>query len=176
MRAPLAFCLATAFAGAVFGACHPKKPAVEPEASESADDNDGGLFGAADAAPAPSLYDRLGGKDGVAGIIDSLIANVQADKVVSRAFAKTKGPKLDHFKQMLADQICEAAGGKCQYAGKNMKDAHKGMGISDAQFAAFVTDLKLALAEKQVGEADQNALVSKLEAMQDDVVEKKSKK
>ena len=128
------------------------------------------------AAPPPTLYDRLGRKDGVAGIIDSFLANIALDKKVSKLFAKTTGPKLDHFKQMLADQICHEAGGPCEYTGKSMKEAHKGMGITDAQFDAVVMDLKVALQEKQVSAADIDALLGKLGATRDDIVEKKTKK
>jgi len=53
--------------------------------------------------------------------------------------------ELAKFKKNLVDQICEAAGGPCKYKGKSMKDAHKGMGISTADFNALVGDLVAAL-------------------------------
>jgi hemoglobin len=172
MKAPFSIVLVTLSVGLAFMACGHKKPVVvEPVAQTEPPD-----AGPVDAAPPPTLYDKLGGKEGVSGIIDSFLGNITADKRVSKDFAKTTGPKLDHFKQMLADQICEAAGGGCAYSGKNMKDAHKGMGVTDAQFAAFVEDLTLALEEKQVGKEDQQALLDKLGAMKDDIVEKKASK
>ncbi|MEO8797792.1 MAG: hypothetical protein ABI551_07905, partial [Polyangiaceae bacterium] len=88
-------------------ACGPKKPPkpVEPAIVDTS--ADAGETSEEDAAPpAPqTLYDRLGGKDGVAAIVDSLVKNVSADPDVKKAFAKTTGPKLDHFKQMLNDQL-----------------------------------------------------------------------
>ncbi len=173
MKAPLSILAGAILVAASFAACGHKKPPVQPEATEAIVEDAGPPV---DATPAPTLYDKLGGKDGVAGVIDSFIANITTDKVVSKYFAKTKGPKLDHFKQMLADQICHEAGGPCQYTGKSMKDAHKGMGITDAQFNAVVQDLNLALQEKQVGKEDADALLAKLGAAQDDIVEKKAPK
>ena len=57
-----------------------------------------------------------------------------------------------------------------------MKDAHKGMGITDAQFDAFVEDLQLALDEKGVAEQDKKELLDALAPMKADVVEKHGKK
>jgi len=172
MRAPVWILFFTLLVGGAFSfaACGPKKPPKEPEPVEAPEDAGPPV----DAAPPPSLYDHLGGKDGVAGIVETFVANITTDKVVSKYFVKTKGPKLDHFKQMLADQICHEAGGPCQYTGKSMKEAHKGMGITDVQFAAVVTDLTLALQEKSVSKDDIQALLTKLGAMQDDIVEKKT--
>jgi hemoglobin len=122
-----------------------------------------------DAGP-PPLYERLGGREGVAQIIDTFVSNLQADKRVNKVFAKTTGPKLDHFTQMLADQLCEVSGGGCQYTGKSMKDAHAGMKITDAQFDALVQDLSLAMEEKQVSKDNQKELLDKLATLHDDIV------
>jgi hemoglobin len=125
--------------------------------------------------PPPSLYERLGGKEGVAGVIEAFMSNVQADKRVNKFFAKTTGPKLEHFTQMLADQLCEASGGGCEYTGKSMKDAHAGMKITDAQFDAIVQDLSLALEEKQVSKDNEKELLDKLAGLHDDIVGAKKK-
>ena len=45
-------------------------------------------------------------------------------------------------------------GGPCKYKGKSMKDAHKGMGISSADFGALVGDLVAALDKAGVKTAD----------------------
>jgi hemoglobin len=125
--------------------------------------------------PPPPLYERLGGKDGVAGILESFLGNVQADKRVNKLFAKTTGPRLEHFTQMFADQICELSGGGCQYTGRSMADAHAGMKITDAQFDAIVQDLSLAMDEKQVSKDNQKELLEKLAALHDDIVAGKKK-
>jgi hemoglobin len=173
MKAPLTLVLMTLSVALAFAACGHKKPRVEEPVVEPDAGGDGEADG--DAAPPPSLYQRLGGKDGVAAVIESFVGNVSADKRINKLFAKTTGPKLDHFKQMLAEQICSVTDGGCTYSGKNMKDAHKGMGISEAQFMALVEDLALALEEKQVSKDDEAELLNKLATLKDDVVEKKDK-
>ena len=128
-----------------------------------------------DAAPPPTLYDRLGGKDGVDAIVDVFSKNLLADPRVNKSFKKSKDG-LSHFKEMLSQQICQLAGGPCQYSGKEMKDAHRGMGITDAQFDAVIEDLKLALDEKGVSEQDKSEVFAALAPTRADIVEKKGTK
>jgi hemoglobin len=125
------------------------------------------------AAPPPAtppLFERLGGHDGLTGIVDSFVSNLSADKRVTKFFGATKGPKLDYFKAMMVAKLCEMSGGGCEYTGKSMKDAHSRIGITDADFDAVVQDMGLALEEKQVDKDAQKELMDKLEAMHDDVV------
>jgi hemoglobin len=171
--APLAFL----FAFGSFVACGPKKPPKPVETTPVEVDAGADAASEAEAAPVQkSLYERLGGKDGIKAVVDTFVKNVAADKRINKLFAKTTGAKLEHFKAMLVDQICEATGGDCKYAGKSMKDAHKGMKITEAQFNALVEDLKMALEEKQVAEGERNDLFALLAPMKDDIVEVKDKK
>ena len=120
------------------------------------------------AAAAPkSLYDRLGGKEAITVVIDDFVANVAADKRINARFAKTNIP---HLKQMLVDQVCSATGGPCTYTGKNMKDAHKGMKITDADFNALVEDLTQSLDKHNVGAQEKTELLTALGSMKGDIV------
>lgn len=78
-----------------------------------------------------ALYERLGGKPAIQAVVDDFVGNVAADTRINQRFAGANIPRL---KTMLADQICEAAGGPCQYAGRSMKAAHAGMKIADPEF------------------------------------------
>jgi hemoglobin len=156
-------------------ACGGKPPPKEPPIAETIAD-----AGAEDAAPPEppkpkSLYERLGGKEAIAKVIDTFVKNVAADTKINKRFAKTKGDKLDKFKANMVDQICEATGGDCKYSGKSMKDAHKGMKIKEEEWNALLLDLKNALEENKVGDAEQNDLVALLAPMKDDIVEVKPK-
>ncbi len=121
-----------------------------------------------------ALYKSLGGKKAITAVVDEFVGNVAADKRINGFFAKAASdPKeLASFKGKLVDQICEAAGGPCKYKGKNMKDAHKGMGISGADFNALVEDLVKALNKFNVKPADQQALLGVLGPMKGAIVEK----
>jgi hemoglobin len=155
-------------------ACGKKKPPLTPEPPVAEVVSDAGVDAQDDAAP-PTLYERIGGADVLKTVVEKLIENVNQDPVVSKSFKNTKGPKLEAFKKNLADQLCEVAGGPCQYAGKDMKTAHKGMKLTEAQFESFLTDLKYALAEAKVGDAEQQELVDKFAGLREDIVEVKPK-
>jgi len=126
-------------------------------------------------APAEkSLYDRLGGKKAISAVVDQFVDNVAADDRINKFFAQTASDKarLDGFKKKLVDQICQASGGPCKYTGKDMKSAHQGMGIADADFSALVEDLVKALDKFKVGDTEKNQLLGALGPMKTDIVEK----
>ena len=68
------------------------------------------------------------------------------------------------FKAKLVDQICEASGGPCKYTGKDMKTAHAGMGITDADFNALVEDLVATLDKFKVPEKEKGELLGRFGA------------
>jgi hemoglobin len=121
-----------------------------------------------------ALYKSLGGKKNIVAVVDEFVGRCAGDSRINSFFkADVADPaKLKKFKANLVDQICEAAGGPCKYKGKSMKDAHKGMGISGADFNALVEDLVGALDKYKVKEADKKALLGVLGPMQKDIVEK----
>lgn len=118
---------------------------------------------------AKSLYDRLGGQKAIVAVVDEFVARVVADKRINSFFAKTDAVKL---KANLVDQICQASGGPFKYKGKDMKTAHKGMGVSTADFNALVEDLVGALDKFKVGKTEKDELLSVLGPMKKDIVEK----
>ncbi|HEX7272107.1 MAG TPA: group 1 truncated hemoglobin [Casimicrobiaceae bacterium] len=118
-------------------------------------------------APQKSLYDRLGGKEAITAVVDDFVANVAADKRINGFFAKADIPRL---KRNLVDQICQATGGPCTYTGKDMKTAHKGMGITDTDFNALVEDLKKSLDKFKVPAKEQGELLGALGSLKPQIV------
>jgi hemoglobin len=115
-----------------------------------------------------SLYDRLGGRDAIAGVVKDFVEErVAKDDRIKAMFAKADIPDLE---AKLIDQICEASGGPCKYTGKDMRTAHAGMNIKDADFNALVEDLKASLDHFKVGPQEQKDLLGALAAMHDDIV------
>jgi hemoglobin len=120
------------------------------------------------ARPSPSLYDRLGGEPGVATIANELIDRVSADPKLGRSFKDTN---LERIKRLLAEQICDLAGGPCKYSGDSMKEVHAGHHISEAEFFGMVADLRVVLKERHVSQGATNELLRLLAPMKRDVVE-----
>jgi len=122
-----------------------------------------------------SLYDRLGGKQAITAVVDEFVGRVAGDNRINHFFAATASnpAQLASFKMKLVDQICEASGGPCKYTGKDMKTAHRGLGISTADFNALVEGLVGSLDKFKVNAADKKQVLGVLGPMQGQIVEKK---
>lgn len=108
----------------------------------------------------PSLYDRLGGMPAIEAVAGRFVANLRADPRLGGRFAETDTAALQ---AKLASQICLIAGGPCVYTGRDMRSAHAGMRISEAEFAAAMQDLAAALDSQGVGERERDELLGLLE-------------
>ena len=126
------------------------------------------------AATTRTLYDRLGGTTAIASVVDGFVANVAADARINKFFTRVASDTaaMREFKQKLVDQICQGTGGPCTYTGKDMKTAHLGMGLTNADFDALVEDLVKALDAAGVPQAEKDELLAVLGPMRTDIVTK----
>ncbi len=115
----------------------------------------------------PSLYERLGSKPAITAVVDDFVANVAADGRINKFFANANIPRL---KMLLVEQICQGTGGPCVYTGRDMKSAHSGMRISEADFNALVEDLVKTLNKFKVPAKEQQELLAILGPMKADIV------
>lgn len=119
------------------------------------------------------LYERLGGKDVIKLVVDEFVTNVKGDKRISTYFSKTD---INKFKASFTNQLCQTTGGPCKYEGKNMKEIHTGMGITGKEFEAVIEDLGKAIDKAKVGQEEKKELLSTLNPMKSEIVEKEHKK
>jgi len=117
-----------------------------------------------------TLYDRLGGRDALIGLVEDFLANVAADKRIAPFF---QGVDSQGLRQKLVDQLCELAGGPCKYTGRDMRTMHDGMAISEEHWAAFVEDLKKSLDKFKVAEPEAKDLLAIIAKMHDQIVSAK---
>ena len=129
-----------------------------------------------DAAP-PPLFERLGGKDAIGEIVKNLVAILVKDPELGRSFDKFKRDKerQKHFREALAEYLCALTGGPCTYSGKDMKTAHKGLGITETQWNGFVSDFQTALQTSNVADEVAKELTERLDESKGDIVEKPGK-
>ena len=123
-------------------------------------------------AQAQSLYDRLGGKDAIKAVVDEFVGIVAADPRINKKFAKTD---INRLKFELVEQICQVTGGPCKYTGRDMKTAHKNMGVTEGEFGALVEDFIATLDKFKMPEKEKKELLGLLGPMKSDIVEVKSK-
>ena len=161
-------------ASALYACGGKKPPPKEPSITETVAD-----AGADVAPPEPveekSLYERMGGKEAIAKVVDAFTTKLSADPKLKKRFVAVKGARLDKFKANLVNQLCQESGGDCKYAGKDMKAAHKGMRLTENEWTEFLGDLKSTLDDLKVPEKEAIDLATIIAPMHDDIVEVKPK-
>jgi hemoglobin len=125
-------------------------------------------MGGGDASP--SLYKRLGGREGISLVVGDFVGNMTQDSRVNARFKDMKPADVEKLKSNLADQICDATGGPCSYLGKDMKTTHKNMNVSEAEWTATVENLGKALTKQGVPAKEQGELVKLLAPMKPEIV------
>jgi hemoglobin len=118
-----------------------------------------------------SLYSRLGGYDAIAAVTDDFIGRLATDKSLGKFLAGHSEDSLKRIRQLVVDQICAATGGPCVYIGRDMKTAHKGMGISKADWDAAVKHLTASLDKFKVGQTEKTELLGAVATFEKDIVD-----
>ena len=124
-------------------------------------------------ASAPSLYKRLGGYDAIAALTDDFIGRLATDKRLSKFFTGLNDTSKQRVRQHVVDLLCQTTGGPCYYLGQDMKTAHKGLNITDADWNAAVEDLTASFDKFNVGQQERSELVAKLMTLKPDIVQGK---
>src|SRR5215212_4518483 len=107
-----------------------------------------------------SLYDRLGGYNAVAAVVDDFIGRLVSDKRFERFFVGHSKDSQKRIRQHIIDQLCMAAGGPCAYTGRTMKDSHEGLNISEDDWKAAVEHLVASLDKFKVPKREKDDLLA----------------
>ena len=125
-----------------------------------------------DAKP-KSLYQRLGGYDALAAVTDDFLGRLATDKSLGRFFPGHSEDSIKKIRQHIVDQLCVATGGPCTYMGRDMKTAHKGLGVTEADWNQAVVLLVQTLDKFKVPEQEKGEVLAAVSTLKNDIVEKK---
>jgi hemoglobin len=125
-----------------------------------------------------ALWDRLGGEPAVKLVVHDLVAAAAGDKAVN--FLRDGKFKLDakgveQLEKHLVGMISSGTGGPLKYTGRDMKTAHAGMKITDAEFDALAGHLIAVLKKYKVPEGEQKELLDIVAGTRKDIVEETKK-
>ena len=118
-----------------------------------------------------SLYARLGGYDAIAAVTENLLARMMADPKLGRFWAIRAEDTVRREKQLLIDFICHSAGGPLLYTGRDMLTSHKGLRITEDDWATFLVHLNATLDEFKVPAPEKAAVVGFVQSTKADIVE-----
>ena len=115
------------------------------------------------------LYQDLGGKDGIARIVNDFVPMIVNDPRIKQFFENADTERLA---LMLTEQFCQISGGPCKYSGRDMHAVHESMGVNTANFNALAEDLQQAMENNHVSSRVANQLVARLAPMKSAIVTK----
>jgi hemoglobin len=130
------------------------------------------LAQAATPVPAPSLYKRLGGYDAIAAVTDDLLVRLISDKQINRFLVGLSEDSKGKLRQHFVELLCFSAGGPCVYTARDMKTAHKGMGITESDFELSVKHLVASLDKFKVPQKEKDEVLALVTSLKKDIVEK----
>jgi hemoglobin len=71
-----------------------------------------------------SLYERIGGSDGIGKIFDEVGGRMAADPELAKFFQGQSQEALMTQRQRTIESLCHETGGPCAYSGRPVKTAH----------------------------------------------------
>ncbi len=114
-----------------------------------------------------SLYERLGGTEGITRIANDVVDNHMSNPIISKRFADTD---VSALKNAAATFFIAGTGGPDVYKGKDLLAAHKGMNISAAEFMAVLEDSIHALCKNNIAQREQEEVLFALFSMREQVM------
>jgi hemoglobin len=115
-----------------------------------------------------SLYERLGGADGIARLVDDVIAAHLDNPIVKTRFENIKD--MEHAKKMAREFFSAGSGGPVTYTGKDMLAAHKGMNISEQEYLAVMDDIVGAIDKNRLGEDVKKDVIAILYSLKGNII------
>lgn len=117
-----------------------------------------------------SLYKRLGGYDAIAAVVDDFIPRIATDPQLAKFFGGHAIDTKKRLRQLVVEDLCEAAGGPCFYTGRSMKVAHAGLGITDSDWQVAVNHLVATLDKFKVKQKEKDELLAIASSLKADIV------
>lgn len=146
-----------------------------------------GLFGCSHQKPAaappvqskPTLYERVGGVNNIALVVDDVIERSYADPVFSANpyihEAHKRFPKAV-YKFNATALACQAMGGPQKYTGRTLKEAHQHLHITEKEWNALIAIFQDSMNSFKVPQSEQSEIIAILESSKGQVMSTTSNK
>lgn len=121
----------------------------------------------------PSLYERLGGVDNIAVVVDDIIERGYSNETLHAnpaiAEAHSRFPKAAYkFKVTLL--ACQMTGGPYKYLGRTMKEAHQHLNVTEKEWTELISIIRASLNRYKVPRKEQDELIAGIESTKGEIV------
>lgn len=119
-----------------------------------------------------SLYNRLGGVHAIAQVVDDFVDRIWVNEVLNTnpKNKQAMGISKPALKYLATELTCMATGGPQKYSGRDMKEVHSGLNISEKEWEAMLADFKTTLNKFNVPEKEQSELIQLVGGLKGDIV------
>ena len=109
-----------------------------------------------------SLFQRLGGSPGIATLVEDIVGMHMENPVIGARFRPylEMPEKLSAAKKHLCAFLEAGSGGQAHYTGRTMRDAHRGMNISEAEYIAALDDILAVLRKHAIDDQTQKDVLA----------------
>jgi hemoglobin len=116
-----------------------------------------------------TLYNNLGGEQGIGQIVDDFHKRILADNTLKGYFAKTDMAKQRAHQVAFFSKIFE---GPDQYSGRPMDKTHTGMNLQQPHFDAIAKHLSDAMAARGASADDTKAALDRVSGLKGAILNK----
>ncbi|MBL8870485.1 MAG: group 1 truncated hemoglobin [Planctomycetaceae bacterium] len=118
--------------------------------------------------PKPSLYERIGGADGIVRAVSKFYNLVLADPELAPFFQHTP---VDRLLNMQQEFFSSALDGPIRYTGRSLVEAHHGRGIEMGHFSRFVQHLLTTLKDFHLTDHEIDEIIARISTQANKVTE-----
>ena len=119
-----------------------------------------------------TLFTRLGGTSGIAKIVDDVVTLHMENPVIRARFRPylDTPDKLAMVKAHLGAFLEAGSGGPAQYTGRDMRAAHRGMNVQEAEYMAAIDDILAALSKHSIDEQTRKDVLAIAYSLKGDIL------
>ena len=101
--------------------------------------------------PSATLYQRIGGAESLRRIAGDLVDAHIVNPIIAPRF---RAIDQTVAKQHAFEFFCMGSGGSEPYTGRDLREVHTGMNLSEQEYLAAVDDLMLVMEKNNIGEQE----------------------
>ena len=113
-----------------------------------------------------TLYERIGGEEGIADMVGTFYEKVLADPVLASYF---KDVPMDRQQRMQRQFFGAATGGPGVYGGRPLAEVHKHLGISRHEFRRFTEILIETMEKHDIDQQDVLDMMARINIYADEI-------
>lgn len=115
-----------------------------------------------------SLFERIGGEQGVIALVDAFYGRVLADSELAPFF---RGVAMEKLRNMQNQLFSAALGGPVSYTGRPISYAHDGLGIKPRHLQIFLEHFFETVSELGLSKHDEIEIIDRINLYADHVTQ-----